>query len=251
MSIEDLSKPLGIKEVDFRIQSINNGGYATILVYKDARVDQNRLDQAVGRLNWTRQHSNNNANCTVSVWCKDKKQWVSKEDTGTQSNTEKEKGLASDSFKRACFNWGIGRELYDYPRISIKLKEDKEYKMNNGKPKQHWGLNLNAWNWNTLFDDGRLVYISAKDTEGVQRFLWDDYYYIVKANKSSIDCIKKSIESGDYSSGLEAWNELEECLKMALWKAHTKGGCFTTQEQQVMKSTEFREGQNINVKMEG
>jgi hypothetical protein len=251
MSITELSRPLGIDEVDFRIQSINNGGYATILVYKDARVDQNRLDQAVGRLNWQREHLNNNANCRVSIWCDQKQQWVSKEDTGTQSSAEKEKGLASDSFKRACFNWGIGRELYEYPRISIKLEENKEYKMTNGKPKQVWGFNLNDWNWSTLFDDGKLVYISARDLSGKQRFLWDDYDYLVKANKSSISCIKNSIESGEYSLGLEAWDELEEGLKMALWKAHTKGGCFTSEEQKVMKSTEFRKGQNINVKMEG
>ena len=50
--------------------------------------------------------------------------WVCKEDTGTESNTEAEKGLASDSFKRAGFNWGIGRELYTAPLIYVK-SEDK------------------------------------------------------------------------------------------------------------------------------
>jgi len=44
---------------------------------------------------------------------------LTEEDTGTESNTEKEKGLASDSFKRACFNWGIGRELYTAPFIWV------------------------------------------------------------------------------------------------------------------------------------
>lgn len=70
-------------------------------------------------MNWQRSHSRENANCIVSIWDEAKKQWVSKEDTGTESYTEKEKGLASDSFKRACFNWGIGRELYTAPSIHI------------------------------------------------------------------------------------------------------------------------------------
>jgi hypothetical protein len=73
----------------------------------------------VGAMNWQRMHTRDNANCVVSLWDEKKQMWVSKEDTGTESNTEKEKGLASDSFKRACFNWGIGRELYTAPFIWI------------------------------------------------------------------------------------------------------------------------------------
>ena len=109
--LKELSKPLNIEEIDFRVQSINKGGYATILAYKDARADMNRLDEVVGCLNWKREHLNGNANCIVSIWNSEINQWISKEDTGTESSAEKKKGLASDSFKRACFNWAIGREL--------------------------------------------------------------------------------------------------------------------------------------------
>ena len=77
------------------------------------------LDETVGAMNWKRSHTRDNANCIVSIWDSDKKEWVSKEDTGTESNTEAEKGLASDSFKRACVNWGIGRELYTSPFIWV------------------------------------------------------------------------------------------------------------------------------------
>ena len=70
-------------------------------------------------MGWQRRHCRENANCIVSIWDDEKGQWIEKEDTGTESNTEKEKGLASDSFKRACFNWGIGRELYTAPFIWI------------------------------------------------------------------------------------------------------------------------------------
>ena len=57
--------------------------------------------------------------CTVRVWSEKRNCWISKQDVGTESNTEKEKGQVSDSFKRACFNLGIGRELYTSPFIWI------------------------------------------------------------------------------------------------------------------------------------
>ena len=105
-------------EIDCRISTVTTSGLS-LLHYKDARCDMNILDETVGPLNWQRCHSRENANCTVSIWDAEKKQWISKEDTGKESFTEAEKGLASDSFKRACFNWGIGRELYTAPFIWI------------------------------------------------------------------------------------------------------------------------------------
>lgn len=111
-------RALRADEVDARISICKQNGIS-LLLYKDARCDMNILDETVGAFNWQRSHSRENANCTVSIWDKEKQQWISKEDTGTESNTEAEKGLASDSFKRACFNWGIGRELYTAPFIWI------------------------------------------------------------------------------------------------------------------------------------
>lgn len=105
-------RKLRADEIDVRIGSTKSDNGTTLLLYKDARCDMNILDETVGALNWKRQHTRDNANCIVSIWNDDIKEWVSKEDTGTESFTEQEKGLASDSFKRACFNWGIGRELY-------------------------------------------------------------------------------------------------------------------------------------------
>ena len=182
MDIKDLSKPLAVDQIEFRIQSITGRGKATILVYKDARADMQVLDNAVGPLNWKREHINNNKNCIVSIWCDDKKQWVSKEDTGTESNTEKEKGLASDSFKRACFNWGIGRELYGYPFIKIDLignqksKWDNEWEPNGAKGKQAFGLKLKEWSWFSQFNDNnKLIYLAAKDQKGNKRFGWGKF----------------------------------------------------------------------------
>ena len=109
---------LNADEIEARVATVSEKG-CTLLLYKDARCDMNLLDETVGAMNWTRSHTRDNANCIVSIWDENKKQWISKEDTGTESFTEKEKGLASDSFKRACFNWGIGRELYTAPFIWI------------------------------------------------------------------------------------------------------------------------------------
>lgn len=177
--MKELSKPLSINEIDFRIQSINKGKYATILAYKDARADMNRLDEVLGVLNWKREHTRDNRNCIVSIWCDEKKQWISKEDTGTESNAEAQKGLASDSFKRACFNLGIGRELYDYPVISIKLN-DNEVTEYNGKFRPSFYLKLKEWKWFSFFVDGKIDYLAVKDTSNNLRFEWGN-----RPNKTS------------------------------------------------------------------
>lgn len=114
-------RDLFAEEIECRVAQASQKG-VSLLLYKDARCDQNILDETVGQMNWMRSHCRENANCIVSIWDDGKQQWISKEDTGTESNTEKEKGLASDSFKRACFNWGIGRELYTAPFIWVKAE---------------------------------------------------------------------------------------------------------------------------------
>ena len=111
-------RDLRADEIDCRIAMVKANGLS-LLLYKDARCDMNILDETVGPYNWQRTHSRDNANCTVSLWDDEKKQWISKEDTGTERNTEAEKGLAADSFKRACINWVIGRELYTAPFIWV------------------------------------------------------------------------------------------------------------------------------------
>lgn len=121
-------------EIDVRVAMVKEK-FFTLLLYKDARCDMNILDETVGATGWQRQHTRDNANCIVSIWDTDKNQWISKEDTGTESNTEKEKGLASDSFKRACFNWGIGRELYTAPFIISFAKEYIKPAKDNAKTK--------------------------------------------------------------------------------------------------------------------
>lgn len=128
---------LKAEEIDVRVQSTKKTGKGVgciLLLYKDARVDMNILDETYGANNWQRTHEviNNNLFCNIDVWDSEKGCWVRKQDVGVESNTEKEKGQASDSFKRAGFNWGIGRELYSSPFIWVDLQEG-EYTESNGK----------------------------------------------------------------------------------------------------------------------
>ena len=116
-------RTLKANEIDVRVAQIEKT-WCTLLLYKDARVDMNILDETVGSMNWQKRYVRDNANCIVGIWDDEKKQWIEKEDTGTESFTEQEKGLASDSFKRACFNWGIGRELYTAPSIFVLPRKD-------------------------------------------------------------------------------------------------------------------------------
>lgn len=169
--INKLSKPLDISDVDFRVQSINNGGYATILAYKDARVDMNRLDEVCG-VHWQKDFKLIDGKLFCGVGIKYNDEWVWRWDVGTESNTEKEKGQASDSFKRACFCWGIGRELYNYPVIQVKLFPE-EFTIENGKPKQTWNLKIKSWVWESEFDDdGNIKMLIAKDERGNERFVF-------------------------------------------------------------------------------
>ena len=167
-------RPLVADEIDCRISTIKDkDGKPTglsLLLYKDARCDQNILDETVTPMNWKREHTRDNRNCIVSIWDKEKQQWISKEDTGTESNTEKEKGLASDSFKRACFNWGIGRELYSAPFIWIPADKCEIKKGFNGK----WACYDNFTVTDIKYDDtGNIVFLRVKNARsGKQVFQW-------------------------------------------------------------------------------
>jgi hypothetical protein len=145
-------KELQIKQIDFRVGTAGNnanGAFATILAYKDSRVDMSMLDETFGQMNWQTEYKRDAKGilqCGIGVWCSDKKQWVWKWSNGTESNTEKQKGEYSDAMKRAGFMWGIGRELYDFPFLFCKLF-DNEFSLDNGKVKIKYNFKPNSWNW--------------------------------------------------------------------------------------------------------
>ena len=155
----EVNKPmfrdLRADEIECRVAQAAQKG-VSLLLYKDARCDQNILDETVGPMNWQRYHARENANCVVQIWDEGKGQWIGKEDTGTESNTEKEKGLASDSFKRACFNWGIGRELYTAPFIWVPAAKCEELEKDDKR---------NRWKCNDKFEVGAITIVNKRITE--------------------------------------------------------------------------------------
>ena len=116
-------------EIDLRVGNIVKtdkfDGF-TLLLYKDARVDMQLLDEVVGVGNWQREHIilGNDIYCKVSVWNDELKQWISRMDAGSSGTIEEEKSKASDSFKRACVNFGLGRCLYTAPSVLIPTSDE-------------------------------------------------------------------------------------------------------------------------------
>ena len=126
-------RKLRADEIECRVATVSEKG-CSLLLFKTARTDMAILDEEYGPMNWKRSHMvfKDRLFCTIEVWDSEKGQWIDKEDVGVESYTEKEKGEASDAFKRAGFNWGIGRELYTAPFIWIN-KNDCKLVEKNGK----------------------------------------------------------------------------------------------------------------------
>ena len=161
---------LKANEIDARVSTISAKG-CSLLLYKDARVDQNVLDETVGAENWQRSHEliGDRLYCTVSIWDEKKQLWISKQDVGTESYTEKEKGQASDSFKRACFNWGIGRELYTAPFIWISA-DNVKLDNKNGKLTTYDTFTVKEIGYNDLGEINRLKIQNDKQKKIVYTF---------------------------------------------------------------------------------
>ena len=131
---------LSKEDIEVRVAQIlagNNKVRVKLFLYKNARVDMKILDELFTPMGWKRTHKliGDRLYCCVEVYNPETKEWICKEDVGVESNTEAEKGQASDSFKRACVNWGIGRELYTAPKISIELNENEYTKDQNSRIK--------------------------------------------------------------------------------------------------------------------
>ena len=115
-------RPLRADEIEARVGQVYEKG-VSLLLYKNARVDMAILDETYGEFGWQCDYKEIKGNmyCGIAVENIQTGEWVWKWDCGTESNTEKEKGEASDSFKRAGFRWGIGRELYTAPFIWLSV----------------------------------------------------------------------------------------------------------------------------------
>ena len=193
---------LKAEEVDVRVSQITDSKM-TLLLYKDARCDMNILDETVGSMNWQRRHTRDNHNCIVSIWDAEKETWIEKEDVGSESNIEKDKGLASDSFKRACTNWGIGRELYTTPTIEVwkkNFKGEEQYTTfeKNNKLQLGYDNNLNVEKMivsdDHVITDLVITNTMKKDTRVVFEYHADYYKCAICGKSVGSTMAKKSID---------------------------------------------------------
>lgn len=189
------------EEIYVRVNQITKNG-ATFLLYKDARCDMDILDETVGSQNWQRKHSENKGNlfCTVGINVnyadpEAPPNWVWKEDCGAESNTEKEKGEASDSFKRACVNWGVGRELYTKIRIFIRM-ETEEAGSYNGRTKYQLKDPWISFHVSDIEYSGkRITFLEISDKDNIVAFTWGKKTTAIKQNDGYV-CVhcKEPIE---------------------------------------------------------
>jgi hypothetical protein len=161
IDFDQLLTPLSTGQIEFKIAQVTqtkDGVWASILAYKDARVDMQVLDSVVGQNNWQVKYQRDSKGvlqCSVGIWDESKNvetgDWIWKTSNGTPSDFEGEKGEYSDAFKLACFMWGIGRQLYDFPSIWVQLSEGDFYEKD-GKVKASPRLRPNDWRW-TVSED--------------------------------------------------------------------------------------------------
>ena len=153
-------------EIEVRVASTQNN-VAQLLLYKTARTDAAILDETFGQFNWQCSYSEIKGNlfCTISVRDPNTNEWISKSDCGAESNIEKEKGEASDAFKRAAFRWGVAIELYDTPRIKIPIEESDMY---NGRFCQTFSLKDIQ-----ISPDHKITSLTIQDRRGNVRYTYN------------------------------------------------------------------------------
>lgn len=186
---------LKANEIECRVGSLNKEQTGmSLLLYKDARADMKILDEVFGIDGWEREHQlmDGKLFCTVRIWSEKHKKWISKQDVGTESYSEKEKGQASDSFKRACVNLGIGRELYTAPFIWINFK--------------------NGYNKNSKFTVKEIGYNNEREIN-----------YLVLVDKDGKVAFKFGKNSNDTNTQNSNTNPLlEEIYELASKKGYSK-----------------------------
>lgn len=183
-------RPLHADEIECRVGTVTEDRGCSLLMYKNARVDMTLLDEVVGPENWTRSHEviNDNLFCTVSIR-RDNGEWISKQDVGTESNTEKEKGQASDAFKRACVNWGIGRELYSCPFVWVNLKAEEWKAGYNGRKQPKTRFYVSEIEYD---EQRRVSYLCVIDDKGAQRFVFGTSNKIQAERKKAIKEVRNA-----------------------------------------------------------
>ena len=162
---------LDADEIECRPQQIaKDGTWASLLLYTNARMCMNLLDEKYGIMGWQRTYCSicDQLFCTIEIWDNEHSRWIKKQDIGTESNIDAEKGRVSDAFKRACVSVGIGRELYSAPQIFITLNEDEITSNRNSvklKAKVHYSVKSIEYN-----DKNEIKSLIIIDKNGTERY---------------------------------------------------------------------------------
>lgn len=119
-----LTAPILPNEIEWRVQSQTSTGKLIVVPYINNRCVMHRFDAAFGAENWTSEFReiSNGFLCRLTVIIKDTNRIVHREDGASKTNIEPEKGGISDAMKRAAVQFGLGRCLYDYPRVFIECE---------------------------------------------------------------------------------------------------------------------------------
>ncbi len=171
-----LTRPLDISEIEFRVGAVFKSGWATLLAYKTARTDMSRLNEAFGVMGWEREHKEINGNLFCGITAHAQGRTITKWDAGDDVATSGVKGLASDSFKRAGFNFGIGVELYAMPLMLVQLLDHEFYPdpRNASKAKATNKLRPNDWKWSMARDEeGNLLALTAVDPKNNNKLRYE------------------------------------------------------------------------------
>lgn len=208
-------RELKANEIDVKVaMTTKDKRKKMLLLYKNARVDMQVLDEVVGCLNWKREHYSIDGMlyCTVSIYNEKIGEWVSKSDVGDidnkQSNPiEKIKSLASSSFKRTCTNWGIGRELYNSPSIWVNvMQSDTNYTKFYVKYIEY-------------SNDGEIIALQIIDDKGNERFKWLDREYKQKRKQVQQAQAKTTAKQATNQKQVQQDKEVEKNLNNDIIKA--------------------------------
>lgn len=169
-------------EIECRVNGIRDTGLQ-LLLYKDARIDMKLLDEELGVFGWKREHTmiNDILFCTVSIKSPSG-EWISKQDVGVEANAEKQKSMASDAFKRACVNFGIGRELYSAPFIWIPAEKAGIRKSDSGKLNCFAKFHISEIDYDNEGDIVKLVIVN--DNTGEVVYNWTKRTYRAEGKKT-------------------------------------------------------------------
>lgn len=216
---------LGKEDIDVRVAQTlagNDKVRASLLLYKDARVDMKILDELFTPMGWKRSHKmiGDRLYCQVEVWDAEKKEWIYKEDVGVESNTEAEKGQASDSFKRACVNWGIGRELYTAPRIVVELRENEYTRDQNNKIRVWAKFSVKSIGYDTK--SRTITSLVIQDTLGNERYVMGQEAQPAAA-KEPAQAVKARRAASGRSPKAEAYTPLAEDAYWKIIEAYANG----------------------------